>query len=172
VKKNRGFTLIEILVVIVIISIIITSALFSMHRFMQDRRVETMAKQIAAIIPVAQQQAMLQPAILGLKITASNYEFYRFVINEHNNTGNWQLITRDRILNKQILPAGLAINLTTHGQNLLTTQKQTTPQIIFFPSGDITGFEIKLGLKDQTANYALIGQENGSVVLHKLNIKD
>lgn len=140
-----------------------------MRRFMQDRQVQTVARELNTIIPVAQQQAILQPAVLGLQITAHQYAFYRFIINTKSNTGFWQLISRDRVLTNKILPAQIKLAITTAQQNLLTNVNAAQPQIIFFPSGDMTPFTITIGATKQPGAYNLIGQANGSVMLKTLD---
>lgn len=169
-RISIGFTLIELLVVVLIISIVVTTALLTMRRFMHDQQVETAAKELATIIPVAQQQAILQPAVIGLKVNTDNYAFYRFIINSKNNTGSWQLIARDRVLTNKILPAKVKLAITMQGRDLLTVDKNNqTPQVIFFPSGDMTPFTIMIGVNEQSAAYSLIGKANGSVILNSLN---
>jgi len=128
----------------------------------------TVAKELNAVIPVAQQQAMLQPAVLGLKIMPNKYEFYRFIINTQKNTGAWQLINRDQILNSRTLPSNIKLFLTTHQQDILANANNPqTPQIIFFPSGDMTPFVIEIGTKKQAIAYSLSGMANGNVTLSK-----
>jgi len=75
VSGNRcGFTLIEILVVILIISIVTSVALLSISRN-ENRQLETFTKDLVQTLTLAQEQAMLQPAVLGLAIERHTYQF-------------------------------------------------------------------------------------------------
>ena len=125
-----GFTLIELLVVMVIISIIITATLLSMHRLMQNRQAVTVAKQLAQVIPAAQQEAILQLAPFGLKISEHRYQFYRFDIKANSTNGSWHLLKQDRVLANKTLSSKIFLSLKTQAET--AEKNQQTPQIIFF----------------------------------------
>jgi general secretion pathway protein H len=69
-NKSAGFTLIEILIVMVIISIVGAASLLSISRN-KNSQMENFARQLTNLITLAQQQAMLQPAVIGMTFSDS-----------------------------------------------------------------------------------------------------
>ena len=76
-RRNSGFTLIEVLIVIFIISIVSTTALMTIGRN-ENRRLETLAIQITQMLTLAEEEALLQPAVIGLAISDTSFQFLRY----------------------------------------------------------------------------------------------
>ena len=75
-NTSRGFTLIEVMVVIVIIGVVLAVAVMSMNIIGDNRKVRAVAVQLKTVIQTAEQQAILLPAVLGLQVNAKGYKFY------------------------------------------------------------------------------------------------
>lgn len=170
VSPGFGFTLIEVLVVIVIISIVTTVALLSLGDLGRSRHAEVLAEELAHFIPIVQQQAILQPAVLGISINDNSIDFYRFFINPKEHTGTWQPIKNDNLFRKQTISSDVAITILTEHNEIspMDNEKSKHPQIILLPSGDMSAFTITIGTNRTTALYQLIGQSNGILTLKKL----
>ncbi len=160
-KKNRAFTLIEILVVLVIIGIITMIALLTFGDFGKSRRLESTAKKLAMILPLAQKQAILQPNTIGLKISSSSWQFYALQFNAKKNKSNWLPIKHDRILAKRPIPNDVFITTITNTKN----NKNKTINIAFLPTGDITPFKLAIGSKGELAKYQITGEQDGTIKL-------
>ena len=59
-NRSNGFTLIEILVVIVVIGIISAIVLLGLNNFGEDRELQTEAKRIASLIELTSDEATFQ----------------------------------------------------------------------------------------------------------------
>jgi general secretion pathway protein H len=153
-KHIHGFTLIEILIVIVIISVISTVAMLSIH-FNRNKQLETLANTLANLITLAEEEAMLRPAVLGLVFTPHSYQFY--IYQENNHT--WQPLP-NRVFRATAIPDDTQITLKIHGQNIPTDGQH---QLIISTSGDIPDFTISIGKSDQAPLYQVIGKESGDV---------
>ena len=144
--KSRGFTLLEIMVVLVIISVILTFTTLSLGDGGQLRRIEKTSQRLQAVIQLAQQEAIIKGSELGLVITTESYQFVRF-------TGQtWETLHHDSIFNKHLFPLNTQLFLTVEGEemSIFKESKKTTPStknaphLIFFSSGEITPFTLIL----------------------------
>ncbi|NCZ75196.1 MAG: type II secretion system protein GspH [Betaproteobacteria bacterium] len=87
----RGFSLIEVLVVLVLLGIVMSFASLSL-RGLQGRGLALEAERLGARIQVAQQEASLLAQPIRLELDDRGYRFYR------NQLGRWLLIEGDDIL--------------------------------------------------------------------------
>ncbi len=148
-NRKNGFTLIEVLIVVLIISIVITFATLNMGQLLQNRKTSAIADQMTATIQLAQQQAILQPAILGMRIDKNSYSFYQWK-TQVNEMGQWQRLESDRFLKPQELPSQIKLQLIKP-----SVANNALPQIIFQSSGDVTPFLIDI-LKDNQGQRVFI----------------
>ena len=77
--RPKGFTLIEILIVIVIIGITIGFALIAFGDFGEGKRIRFAAEQLINTIKLSQQKAILESSTLGLKVDQSSYRVFKFI---------------------------------------------------------------------------------------------
>lgn len=135
IKKSRGFTLLEILVVIMIVSIISTFALLAFGDFGKGRQVIVAAEQFAEYIELIQQQAILEMATFGIRCNQQTYQAVRL-----DQQGHWNTIEKTHhVFKPQHFPAATQITW----QGILTSAN--TPQIIIYPSGDTQPFSVVFG---------------------------
>jgi general secretion pathway protein H len=111
----RGFTLIEILVVIVIISIIISAATIAVGVLGGDRQAEDQARRLWAVLQQAREEAELQGLDAGLYMAASAYEFLRF----QPRANQWQPIPEDPLYAPREMPPGLRFRATLDGREIV-----------------------------------------------------
>ena len=71
--STRGFTLIEILVVIFIMGIVTSVALLTISRN-ENRQLEAYAKELQQTFALLEEEAMLKPSVLGLSIEDNNLQ--------------------------------------------------------------------------------------------------
>lgn len=164
-KETAGYTLIEILVVMLIISIVTSVALLSIGRN-SSRQLEAQAAELTQLISLAQEQAMLQPAVLGLSLSGHEYHFMSLQQAAAGKKHAWVPVT-DEALRKHVLPGDISIELTVKG-SLAEHEKSGVPQIIISPNGDITPFSIYLGRDGGSTRYVITGEANGNLANKKL----
>lgn len=99
----RGFTLMEVLVVIVIIGVIVSVATLSFGVLGGDREAEDETRRFWALLQQAREEAELQSSDFGVHIAASSYEFLR--LDPRRNL--WLPIENDALYMPRELPDGL-----------------------------------------------------------------
>lgn len=152
----KGFTLIELLIVIVIISIVASFAALSIN-INQNKRLETIANQLTNVISLAQQEAILRPATLGLVINKNTYQFYEHHPQTDPEKNPWVSMT-DSLFELHHLPKDVQLSLKIQGKQ----SPDRIPQLII-SGDDMTPFTIMVGKKDEPAIYKIIGEANGAI---------
>ena len=78
VIKRSGFTLIEIMVVIMIIGIVMSIAFLSIGLIGNDRALEQQAVRMSTLIEMASDEAQMQGREYGVELLRSGYRFVEF----------------------------------------------------------------------------------------------
>ena len=81
IKKNKGFTLVELLIVIAIIGIMSAVSIVSLQNGKTEKEVETAATQVAAAIREAQNNALTGKKNNGE--TPCDYVYFRWISNSN-----------------------------------------------------------------------------------------
>lgn len=167
-RQVAAFTLIEILIVLVIVTIVTMIAVLKFGGANQGRQLKTAALRIKQVLVVAQTKAILQPAILGLVVTDRGYQFMRFVVTDTNKSaGQWQQVADDR-LSQAELPGGIQVSLDVHANHSLLASSglaDNTPHVVFYPSGQVTPFQLTLSHLSVNKRYQINVDEDGSIKL-------
>jgi general secretion pathway protein H len=163
-RAPRGFTLIELMVVIVIIGLITAGAILSFGALGQDRELERESERLLSLMRYAREQAELETREFGLLVTPDGYSFVTYDARKNG----WQLEEDDDALRQRKLPAGLSVALTIEGRSVVvqppTDAADLTPQIMIFSDGDLTSFELRLARDSgATSSRILIDPDDGSI---------
>lgn len=151
-KANKGFTLIEILVVIVIIGITIGFALIAFGDFGGSKRIIFAGEQIQNTLRLAQQQAILENSTLGLKINNQGYQVLRF------QNAQWRTGSSKHILFKpHTLPKDMIVTIKSNQKG------STEPSIVINSSGETNEFTLTFGTKTAPNLAVLTGTDNGEL---------
>jgi general secretion pathway protein H len=163
----RGFTLIEMLVVVVIIGIVAVGAILSLSVLGRDDQLNTERDRLVDLLNYARDQASLQTRELGLYCTLDGYRFVQF----NPLTNLWEDVTEDDALRSRQLPDGLHISLSVESHDVVLktsadAQKARTedaqnykPHVMIFSNGDLTSFVLTLG-RDGTDHQASIAPDD------------
>lgn len=162
----RGFTLIEILIVIFIVSIVTTVALLTINRN-ENKKIESLAGEMTEMMTLAEENAMLQPMILGLRVNEDSFHFATYQESKEQKP-IWSPL-QDKIFGKHIIPNDVEIKVLVNGETLSNTseKEKNMPQIIISTSGDITPFTMYIGKKGKKPRHIIVGEANGSII-HKV----
>jgi general secretion pathway protein H len=172
-KCKAGFSLLELLVVIVIIGIAVTFATLSFGDN-QAERISHKIQQLVALIELAKEKAIFDSQELGLLFTKDSYSFYIMgsaVNEEKEEITVWQPIEDDRFLNKRTLPDGLEYELYLEGIQVTfaaSKLKNVTPHVFILSDGLVSPFELKLTDKSDHT-YKMVMAENGKYEIDAVN---
>lgn len=160
-NKNRGFTLIEILIVIVIIGITVGFALIAYGDFGESRNRVFFMEQLVNTLRLSQQKAILETSTLGLRIDNTSYQILKY-----NNENNWSPISNTGIFKATYFPKNTVIILDTH-----TKTPKGLPAIIINSSGDMTPFTLSFGANKDTIDTSITGTHDGRLNLNVIKAK-
>lgn len=155
----KGFTLIEVLIVLIIVSVITAVAVLAFGHFDRGRREKMVMQQFVRVITVAQQQAILSPMVLGLAITADGYTFYRYQPKTQSTTEKWLPLSDDALSNQNAFRHLFQAQVKSIAA--FSAAQRATPSILFLPSGFVTPFV--LTLEGTRLHVTLTIQNNGAV---------
>lgn len=145
----KGFTLIEVLVVLVIMAVMIGMATALFFGATKSRRIKSEAEKISLLIPAVSQQAILQPAVIGMKFTGKGYQFFRYESKTVNND-HWAPIEQGVFSKVNTYPYGIGakLNKLVAGSSLIGLPDHDKSMVIFLPNGDVSPFELTIGSRD------------------------
>ena len=156
-ESSHGFTLIEILVVMLIIGITLGFALLAFGDFGSKRRIVMATEHFVNYVKFVQQQAILEASTLGIRIHKNSYQVVRFQTPAH-----WQVMSQKQVFHQQHFPEDTVVRL----ENL--TAEKGNPQIIINSSGDMTAFKLNISSVKHIDIAQVIGTHNGAVVMRLL----
>lgn len=147
---QRGFTLIEVLVVMLIIGVMVAGAVLSVGLAHGDRELEKERDRIMALAEHMREQATLQGREFGIRCFEGGYEILVYVRDFQNpDVGLWQRVEDDPLLRPRRLPAGLEFELAIDGRLVKLPEEEVeadelAPQLLLFSSGEMNLFELTL----------------------------
>ncbi len=146
-KYQRGFTLIEIMVVVVIISILMGAVALSFPKTEDDLLKEN-ANRFVALVSLMQDEAVLQSRDMAIGVFDSGYKFYS------RESGAWVNYS-DAPFIARTLKGNIKSDLYLEGIAIkLKNQSKTSPQIVILSSGEVTPFTYFLG-EAETSNITI-----------------
>ncbi len=176
-KHHKGFTLVEILVVVFIIGIVVSTISFQVFQTDHKAKVKEEAQRLQVLVDMASDYAILNQQQLGiyLDLEKNSYEFVSL-----QKDGQWLPIDGNKFFRKRELPESLVLELNLDGlpwqdEDALfdreifdedlsirdegvsigdeEDQPPPPPQIFILSSGDLTPFEIRMEFNDLEGDY-------------------
>ncbi len=159
-----GFTLIEMLVVVVIIAIISLGIVLSLSVVGRDRELEKESDRLLALFTYAREQAELQTREYGVMFQEDGYEFLSYDVHR----AAWRSVLGDDALAARRLPDGLGVRLSVEARPVVLRRPKDaadkTPQVMIFSNGDLTSFVATLERDGGVRSVTLMQNEQGEVI--------
>jgi len=159
-RAASGFTLIEILVVIFIISIVSGVVLISISPN-RNKELETFTKDLTELMVFAEEQALLKPDILMMSFQNRYFTFLRYQAPKDEETNNTWIAVDSKILGKHYIPDFIQVRLNI--RDAADEEDADKHQIIISSNGDVTPFTIYIGARGEKPRYAIMGEADGSI---------
>jgi general secretion pathway protein H len=158
--RSKGFTLVEILVVVVIMAIVISLAVLSIGTTGRDTQLDEESRRIEGLVGLLHERALLEGRDFGLRIEPAAYEFV--VYDSHRD--RWTTLDQEHEFRHRDLPKGVSFQLELDSQivvikpidrKLTSDAAPPAPQLAIAASGEGTPFRLTL-LRDGTASRASV----------------
>ena len=178
-SRAHGFTLLELMIVIVIVAILFTFATLTVRTSSPEELIKEEAHRLNHLIQLALEEAVLKNTEYGLEFKANSYRFLSY------NEGGWQAIAGDKLLRERKLPDEMEIELaieqtdiiigdaaeaTDEDINNTDEEEKAKPQVFLLSSEEITPeFSARFTLYDVETSYIVSGSIDGK---HEVKLSD
>jgi general secretion pathway protein H len=190
--RVRGFTLLELMVVVVIIGLVVAGAILSLGATGRDRQLEQERDRLSALMSYVRERASILTLEYGLRCGEHGYRFTYF----DNRTNQWLPETTDDGLRLRNLPSGLTLKLVIEGREVVLNDKaltinpaattapgglapslgtysaqstlntqiaDNTPQIMLLSNGDTNSFALTIARDSEQRSATLQSNTDGTV---------
>lgn len=164
-SRRAGFTLLEILVVLVIIAVMTTIAVLSIGVLGQDRGLDTEGERYTDVATAALEQAQLEGRDFGIRFTAAHYQVLTYATRRQR----WEAVEDDRLYATHELAAGVAPRLEIEGKPIQFPEDKPgqlpVPQVLLYASGDVSPYRLVLGRDGSEATWSVVGAVDGTLTV-------
>lgn len=187
-KSSTGFTLLEVLTVIIIVGVIISVATISVGVLGRDSEMQDQAERLWAVLNQAKEECELQGFDVGMRVGRNGYDFLRFDSREQA----WEPVMHDDLLAARELPEGLQLRLWIEGREVILSERpdarrdrdlgaqdedaeptgerrqdednnEPPPHIMVLSSGDVNSFELQLERDGGEARWKVFSKGDGAI---------
>ena len=178
-RQLRGFTLLELLVVVVIAAILFTYTTLAIRGDSPEDIIKKEAQRFERLVQLALEEAILRGEEYAIEIHLDSYRFL------HSYGGQWLPVTDDKILRDRLLPLDMELEMQLEETKIVikigdtAASDQTSesdedsqddkatkaePQVFLLSSGEITPeFDVRFYILGVKTSYDVKGHFDGSL---------
>lgn len=156
-RRGQGFTLLELLIVLVILGITISFTVLSFGLKNPQDELKEQGQRLAALMQLASEESILLSQELALQFDADGYRFLNLKGDQ------WLEIKDDQIFRQRILPESISVDLSVEGSDV-SNDEVSVERIYFYSSGEASPFTLTLRSQDVAENYQLTGDSQATII--------
>lgn len=159
---HRGFTLVEILVVVAIMALLAGFAMLAVRGRDAQALVDEEAARLQTLLTLAREEAVFRYRTIGVWLHAGGYRFLDY------RDGTW-LSAEDDLMRPRELREGVGVRLYLDGRPVVLDvemPENLLPQIVVYPDGVGIPFEIVVEAAGATAR-TLQGSATGEIEIER-----
>jgi general secretion pathway protein H len=165
--RSKGFTLVEILIVLLIIAVVISLTVLTVTSTGRDGQLDEESRRIEGLVGLLHERALLEGRDFGLRIEPTAYEFVVY----DTFRDRWLMLDQEQEFRHRELPKGITFQLQLDSQTVvikpidrnLTSGEPPNPQIAIAASGEGTPFRLILVRDATQAKAAIDGDALGKI---------
>jgi len=180
--RERGFTLIEIMIVVVIIGLMAAGIVLSIGVTGRDTELEKESDRAISLIKYVREKAELQTREFGLYCGDHDYQFLTFDPRKQI----WRPVDEDDALRARKLPEGLKLRLIVEGREVVLKApdekskakkskedeekelRAFRPHVMIFSNGDLTSFQLTVERDEPLRSVTIASTDKGGIEAGKL----
>ena len=161
--RQTGFTLMEVLLVVLLMGLAATAVTLGMGGAGKEKALERTAQQFMLATEMVLDETVLSGHFVGIVVEDTSYKYVYY------DEGKWKPLEQDRLLVEREMEPGVELVLVLDGLPLVQEDEEQDswfdeplieksaedkkkfpdPQILLFPSGEMSAFELSFVSEDE-----------------------
>lgn len=138
----RGFTLLELLVVLLILGLLVGFAVLSVGGS-ASRQMEQEARRLVELAGLARDESLLTGQVRALGFSRDGYAFLEQILLDDERV-TWIPLDRAPLRPRSVEPLGLRLHLRQDGRVVPLDDRADQAQVLFNGAGELTPFELEM----------------------------
>lgn len=169
-STERGFSLLELLVVVAIIGIFAGTLMLSMRITGADRDLERQALRLEGLIGLLREEALMQNRDYGIVFSETGYRFY---VYDYVQLA-WVPPPNERIFVDYSLPEALTLELALEDRDVdllhefdvdIEEDANPEPQVLVLSTGEVSPFDLRFYRDFNSGRYHLEAAVDGELTI-------